>query len=95
MVTLVGAYLDEGSQERLLGQVTRGAGVEAVKCTPVGVEACRRVRQDGQEIIILVNHYRIEQRVLLPWPAFDHLHSQSAAAELVLKPYEVAVLTRG
>jgi hypothetical protein len=61
--------------------------------TPSGVEACRRLTNDGREIIILINHDPSGHAVDLPWPAYEHIQQQFAAKELLLDPYGVAVLT--
>ncbi|HSB66982.1 MAG TPA: beta-galactosidase trimerization domain-containing protein, partial [Anaerolineales bacterium] len=95
MVTFIGVYLDEMSQTRLVQATTQLAGVQPVMLTPVGVEACRRVSQIGEEIIIVINHLPTEQRVLLPWQAHEQLTSMAVDGELVLEPYGVAVLTHG
>jgi len=94
MVTYIGAYLDEASQQHLLQQVVREAGVQPVMRTPVGVEACRRVGRSDEEIVILINHTRSRQAVQLPWQAYDHLASSQASKEVLLGPYGVGVLTQ-
>jgi len=92
-VTFVGAYLDEDSQKSLLHQITQEAGVKSVMKAPPGVEACKRVTEDGREIIILINHNRAGQRFLLPWPAHEHLQNRVIGNEITLAPYDVAVIT--
>jgi beta-galactosidase len=93
MVTYIGAYLDDASQQRLLQQVAQSAGVKPVMKTPAGVEACRRMSQVGDEVLILINHLHTTQRVQLPWLAYDHIHSAQIGAEITLEPYGIAVLT--
>jgi beta-galactosidase len=95
MVTYIGAYLDEVSQKRLLQQIAQEASVQPVMWTPDGVEACRRVKKGVGEVFILINHNQSEQRVLLPWPGYEHLQQQAIEHELTLEPYGVAVVTRG
>lgn len=93
-VTYVGAYLDEVNQKSLLHQIAQEAGVQPVLKTPAGVEACRRVDAVNEEILILINYTRTEQRVQLPWSAHEHLQSRTVGNELNLAPYGVAVVTR-
>ncbi len=91
---LIGAYLDEVSQQSLLDRIAAAAGVQPVMETPAGVEACKRVNAEGGEVFIIVNHEWAEQPVVLPWPAHEHLSGQSVRNELRLAPYGVAILTR-
>ncbi len=92
-VYLVGAYLDDASQATLLNRITEEAGVAPVLETPEGIEACRRVNERGEGIIILINHQRSPQVVCLPWPADDQLSGEHALTSLTMAPYGVAVLT--
>ncbi|MFT3890942.1 MAG: beta-galactosidase [Anaerolineales bacterium] len=92
-VTYVGAWLDDISQQKLIDDIVRSAGVEPVMKCPVGVEARRRVNEQGQEVFIVINHERTEKRIKLPWLAHEHL-TRLDISELKLEPYEVAVLTR-
>lgn len=95
-VYFVAAYLDEASQQSLINRIVNEAGVKPLLETPAGVEARKRVRADGQEVFILINHERAEQSLRLPWPADEHLHHSDLISpnELKLPPYGVAVLTR-
>jgi beta-galactosidase len=93
-VIYVGVYLDEVSQKSLLQQITQDAEVEPSLETPSGVEASKRVNPVGGEIFILINHTRTPQQVELPWSANEHLHHQEVGHQLILEPYDVAVLTR-
>jgi len=93
-VTFIGACLDECSQQSLLERITVAAGVTPVLVTPSGVEAARRIGPNAREIFILINHAQEEKRVILPWPAREHLRNQLAGKEIILPPYEVALLTR-
>jgi len=92
-VYFVGAYLDEGSQQLLLHRIMHAAGVKPLLDTPAGVEARRRVKADGQEVFVLINHERDEKSLRLPWPAREHLQGLTDLDELKLPPYGVAVLT--
>jgi len=92
-VTYVGAWLDEASQQKLMDDIVKSAGVESVMECPLGVEARKRVNARGDEIFIVINHERTEKKITLPWPAHEHL-TESDARKLKLEPYGVAVLTR-
>jgi len=94
MVTFVGAFLDQASQELILQQITQKAGIQPVMQTPDGVEACRRTSATDEEIIILINHTRAEKTIQLPWRAKEHIGSRANIEEVVLGPYGVALLTR-
>ena len=78
----------------MLQRIAAEAGVQPLLATPEGVEACRRVGEDGREVLILINYTRSEQRIPLPWPAHEHLRGQDIQGELRLAPLDVAVLTR-
>jgi beta-galactosidase len=93
-VYFVGAYLDEAAQQALINHIVAIAGIRPVLETPPGVEACQRIRPDGKEAVLLINHERMEQIVSLPRPAYDHLSRQAVRDTLTLAPYGVAVLTR-
>jgi len=93
-VYMVGAYLDDASQQSLLDHIVEAAGVQPVWETPTGVEARKRVGTNGEDIFILINHERTGKLVKLPWPVREHLTGQSAVDEFRLEPYGVAVLTR-
>jgi beta-galactosidase len=92
-VYFVGAYLDDDSQCSLLGRIAQAASVQPVMETPAGVEARKRVNAKGEEVVIIINHERLEQSVPLPWPARERLSDQVVESELKLEPYGVAVLT--
>jgi beta-galactosidase len=93
-VYMVGAYLDEAAQQALVDQIVSSAGVKPVLERPTGVEACKRISTQGNEVLILINHERTEMQVWLPWPAQEHLSERAVMSELQLPPYGVAVLTR-
>ncbi len=93
LVTFVGAFLDGVSQKHLLQQITERADVQPLLQTPDGVEACRRVGQAEEEIIILINHQRAEEKIPMTWPAYEHIDSKVVGDEVILEPYGVAVLT--
>lgn len=92
-ITYIGAYLDDVSQKLLLQQITREAAIQPVLETPAGVEACKRVNSKHGDIIILINHDRLKQRIHLPWSAYEHLKNRLVGNEIILDPYDVAVVT--
>lgn len=91
-VTYIGAWLDEASQEYLINQICTAAGVSPVLLTPPGIEARTRTTPEGEELLILINHTRQEVEVSLPWPTRDLLHDLTLDDNLLLPPYEVALL---
>jgi beta-galactosidase len=92
-VTYVGAWLDEASQQQLLDDIVKSAGVESVMECPAGVEARKRVNMQGEEVFIIINHERGGKQFDLPWSAHEHLTGSDVRA-LKLEAYAVAVLTR-
>lgn len=92
-VTYVGAWLDEASQQKLIDEVVKSAGIQPVMECPAAVEARKRVSVTGEEIFIVINHERLEKKMDLPWLAHEHLNRLDMR-ELKLEPYGVAVLTR-
>jgi beta-galactosidase len=93
LVTYVGAYLDEASQQVLIDEIVQSAGVKPVLDCPAGVEARKRVNAHGGEVFIVINHERTKKRVDLPWLARELLRSMDTD-NLQLEPYGVAVFTR-
>jgi beta-galactosidase len=92
-VTYVGVYLDETSQQKLIGEIVQAAGVEPVMNCPAGVEARKRVSTQGDEAFIVINHERASKKLHLPWLAHECIRNLDIQ-ELHLEPYGVAVLTR-
>jgi beta-galactosidase len=92
LVTYVGAWLDEESQQTLMDDIVTSAGVEPLMACPIGVEARRRVNARGDEIFIVVNHERAGTTLRLPWLAHEQL-TGSDTREIQLEAYGVAVLT--
>jgi hypothetical protein len=76
--------------DRVAGQ-TR---IKPVMTTPRGVEACKRVSAEGEDIIILINHTTEERVVPLPWAAHEHLMGLTLAGEVRMAPYGILVLTQ-
>jgi beta-galactosidase len=88
LVTYAGACLDKTSQQKLMDDVAKSAGVQPIMETPVGVE----VRKRG-EVFIIINHERTDKKVSLPWQAREHLTGRDVR-DLELEPYGVAIITR-
>ena len=61
--------------------------------TPAGVQAARRTRADGQEIIFLINHTRQRQSIDLAKPYTENLKGITLEGKVEMAPYGVAVLT--
>jgi beta-galactosidase len=93
-VYYVGAYLDDEAQRAFMDHVIKDARVTPVMETPAGVEACRRVSAEGEDIVILINHTTGERSVTLPWPAREHLMGLSLEGEVRMAPYGILVLTQ-
>jgi beta-galactosidase len=94
LVYYVGTYLDDAAQDALLGHILQTAGIRPPLEAPPGVEVCKRVSAEGEDIFIVINHKRAEQVVKLPWPAQEHLSGSQVPEEVKLAPYGVVVLTR-
>jgi beta-galactosidase len=93
-VSYIGAYLDQTSQQKLLDDIVRSAGVESVMEMPKGVEVRKRVDAKGGEVFIIINHERTRKQVNLPWKAREQLLGLINGRELQLEPYGIAVVTR-
>lgn len=91
-VYYVGAFLDEISQQTLLDNIAKRAGISQIMETPTGVEASQRVTSTGEELIILINHERSEKKVRLPRSVNEYLSDQSVSGYLELGPYGIAVI---
>ncbi len=76
--------------DRVAGQ-TR---IKSVMLTPPGVEACKRVSAEGEDIIIVINHTTEERIVTLPWAAHEHVMGLSLEGEVKMAPYGILVLTQ-
>jgi beta-galactosidase len=92
-VTYVGVWLDDISQQKLIDDIVKSARVLPVMDCPVGVEARKRMNEQGDEVWIIINHERTDKKMKLPWLAHEHLHGMETS-DLKLEPYGVAVLTR-
>jgi beta-galactosidase len=93
LVYMLAASLDDRSQETFIKHVVNMAGLYPLD-TPPGVEICTRARTDGQSVYLIINHKKHEQRITLPWPAYDHLSQSKSGKELLLPGYGVLIVTR-
>jgi beta-galactosidase len=93
-VYYVGAYLDDVAQQALMEHVLESARVTTHVAAP-GIEICRRVRPDGSEVYIVINHNSTPCGVHMSWPSFDHLSGIPLDTDFDLAGYAVAVLSPG
>jgi beta-galactosidase GanA len=94
VIYYVGAYLDEKAQQAFMDRVAGQARINPVMSTPRGVEACKRVSAEGEDIIILINHTTEERAVQLPWAAHEHVMGIPLEGEVRMAPYGILVLTQ-
>jgi beta-galactosidase len=94
LVYCVGACLDELSMQRFMEDIQKMLRMASVLATPANLEACKRIRPDGEEVFILVNHQPVIRKISMPWPAQEHISGQRLEGEVRMAPYGVAVLTR-
>jgi beta-galactosidase len=91
----VGTRLDKNTMAALMAHVARGAAVEPVlPALPPGVEAVIRRSQDGDEILLLLNHRTGAVDVDLPEAMVDLLGDATPLTRLALPPRGVSVLRR-
>jgi len=90
---MVGAYLDVAAQQAMVDHFLQNAGLQKIDAPP-GVEVCVRVRPNGEQIYVVVNHERSPANVSLPSPALNPLTGQSVTGAFRLAPYGVAVLLK-
>jgi beta-galactosidase len=93
-VYMVGAWLDDDSQQALMNHITDSAGIEPVLRAPAGVEARKLAHEDGRDVLILINHNQTRQDLTLPWPVKDHFTGAQEVREVSLEPYAVGVFSR-
>lgn len=94
LVYVLGACLDEASLKLYFQRMLRMINVKPPMELPDGVEACKRIAQDGQEILILINHALEARRITLPWAAVEHISGQRLNGGARLAPFGVAVITQ-
>jgi beta-galactosidase len=93
LIYYIGAYLDEVSQEHFLDRVLLMSAVKSPLASNPGVEISKRVMEGGKEVYILINHENVENKVIFPFPALDHITGMAGSGEFRMKPYGVAVMT--
>jgi beta-galactosidase len=93
-MTYVGALLDEKLMKGLANWLHEVNRLEpAFGPLPAGVEACRRIGQD-HEVVVLINHSREAKRTALRHTMRDTLRGKAGLQEVTLPPQGVAVLER-
>ena len=93
LVYYVGANLDEEAQLEFMKRVLKTANINPVMETPKGVQAARRTRPDGSEIIFLINHTRMRQTIDLTRTYHEHLKDLTLEGRIEMAPFGVAVMT--
>ena len=94
LVYYIGAYLDEKAQMDMLRRMAKTALIRPIFDVPPGVEVGKRTSPENIDYWLILNHKLVEQRVPLPWPAYDHLADVNLEDELTMIPYGVAVLSK-
>jgi beta-galactosidase len=90
---MVGAYLDMAAQQAMMDHFLQNAGLQKID-TPPGVEVSIRVRPNGEQLYVVINHERTPATVTLPSPAENPLTGQPVTGPFRLASYGVAVLVR-
>lgn len=94
LVYYSGTILDDDAQQLFMARIVRNAGQKPTLDVPRGVKVGRRMRPDGQEILILVNHTRDQQRINLKDVYRERIRDLDLRDEFFLAPYGIAILTR-
>jgi beta-galactosidase len=94
VIYYVGAYLDDKAQQAFMDRVAGQARINPVMSTPRGVEACKRVSAEGEDIVIVINHTTEERDVTLPWAAHEHVMGIALEGDVRMAPYGILVLTQ-
>ncbi len=89
----VGAYLDQNSQQEMIDRIIKNVQLHPIN-TPPNIEVRTRVKPNGKEIFIAINHSRQAETIWLPWLAREHLEDRLIDSELKLGAYGIAVLTQ-
>jgi beta-galactosidase len=93
-VYMVGAYLDDASQQAIVKQALSMCNLESFE-TLESLEVRSRIRTDGEQVYFVINHSNETQEFYLPWPAREHISQQSlAVGSIDFVPYGVAILTK-
>jgi len=91
-VYYVGAYLDESAQQALMTKILETAHVAAHVVSP-DIEICKRVRSNGDDVYIVINHASMERAVHMSWSSFERLSGMRMDADFNLAAYSVAIVT--
>jgi beta-galactosidase len=92
-VIYVGAVLNRELQSDLTDWLLPRAGVTPVQTGAApGVEVGRRVGEDGQACLLVINHNRVEATLPLPAPMRDLLTGEDVGDAVTLPPYGVRLL---
>lgn len=92
-VTTLGGQFDTPTLETALAPLLALAGIAPVLETPPGVEALRRVGEEGQDVVIVINHTATPQTIQAPAGRVDELTGAATAGALTLGAFGVAVLS--
>lgn len=93
MTYYVGTWLDDTTQLAFFEHIARTTSIKPRLTIPKGVEACRRVTPERDDIWILINHSQIDQIISLPWLAHEHLSGVELDGKFKLVSYGVAIIT--
>lgn len=90
---MVGAYLDVAAQQAMVDHFLQNAGLQKIDAPP-GIEVCIRVRPNGEQIYVVINHERSPASITLPSQAQNPLTGQPVTGAFRLAPYGVALLLK-
>jgi beta-galactosidase GanA len=71
----------------------QNAGLQKIDAPP-GIEVCIRVRPNGEQIYVVINHERSPASITLPSQAQNPLTGQPVTGAFRLAPYGVALLLK-
>jgi beta-galactosidase len=94
LVYYVGTNLDESAQSEFMARVLKTCNISPVLEVPPGIQAAKRVKEDGQEIIFLINHTNQQISLELTNTYQEHLKNLELHGKIEMAPYGVAVMTR-
>jgi beta-galactosidase len=90
---MVGVYLDVPAQQAMVDHFLQNAGLQKFD-SPPGVQVSVRVRPNGEQIYVIVNHERAPATITLPFLAQNPLTGQVVSGAFRLASYGVAVLLK-
>jgi beta-galactosidase len=93
LVYMIGAYLDATAQQAMVDHFLQNAGIQKIDA-PSGVEISIRVRPNGEQLYVVINHERSPASITLPSSAQNPLTGQPVTGAFRLAPYGVAVLIK-